>query len=744
MEFDPLWCVRQASFDVSDNRGYESLFATGNGHFSVRGCPEEGFEDDPQNGSYRRNVSNISLEALRPGKSKWGTYIPGFMSRHPDLGEEMVNLPYFAGIVLRASGERLDLERGAIVEHERWLDLRTGTLCRRLVWRTRSGATLRVEMERYAHMARHALLVQEVRVTAVSGEAVVCVESFIDTDVRTNGHDHLARRDGGSPGDRGRDGGAWVRVETDDGGTVAVVSRLLPDEPAWGVRFDGTRAVLTKDFDVWVGRPLRLFKVSALCTSGDADGGDPLERAVEAVAAAVRERDALRREHEAAWAARWRDADVVIEGDARSQLAVRFAAYHLMRGIAEGDRRIGASSRLATGDIYSGHVFWDNEAFLLPFYLYTRPEAARAISAYRRTTLDGARHKARRYGYRGAMVAWQSSLDGEENCVGWQYADHQVHVSADAVFGMWHVYAATGDEAFLPDEAAEVFWEVARFWTERADARPGGGYDVLGVMGPDEYCHFAHNNAYTNFLARFALEKAAWLYDHLRETAPEHRDAVAARIGLGPSEVERFRAVAAGLTIPTDEARRLVLQSEDFERLAPIDLDALWTDRSKPFGMHLSQEHMYRVRCLKQADVLMLMFLFPTAFTREQMRVAFETYEPITCHDSSLSAPVHATVAAWLGLKQKAWDYWQRAAFLDLELKSHSTPEGLHESALGGTWQAAVFGFAGLRPAYLVEQPTCAPNLPEAWRAMRFTIAWRGTRYSVEIEGKRGRIEPAP
>ena len=117
MEFDPLWCVRQASFRVEDNRAYESLFATGNGHFSVRGCPEEGFADDPQNASFRRDVSNISLESLRPGKSKWGTYIPSFMSRHPDLGEEMVNLPYFAGLVLRADGERLDVEHSGEVQH---------------------------------------------------------------------------------------------------------------------------------------------------------------------------------------------------------------------------------------------------------------------------------------------------------------------------------------------------------------------------------------------------------------------------------------------------------------------------------------------------------------------------------------------------------------------------------------------------------------------------------------------------
>ncbi len=591
-------------------------------------------------------------------------------------------------------------------------------------------------MERYVHMARKTLLVQTVRVVAVSGEAALAVESFIDTDVRTNGHDHFSSRDGD-----GREGGAWVRVETADGETAAVCSRVLPGERAWAVRFDGKRAMSFGEFEVSAGEPLRLFRVSALCTSGDAAGGDPLERAVEAVAAAVRARDGLGAEHEAAWAERWRAADVVIEGDARSQLAVRFAAYHLMRGIAEGDRRIGASSRLATGDLYSGHVFWDNETFLLPFYLYTRPEAARALAAYRRTTLDGARRKARRYGYPGAMYAWQSALEGEENCVGWQYADHQVHVSADVVLGMWHVYAATGDEGFLAKEAAEVFWEVARFWTGRADRRPGGGYDILGVMGPDEYCHFAHNNAYTNFLARFALERAAWVYAHLGTTAPEVRGEIAERIGLTAEEVEGFRDVAAGLEVPMDAARDLVLQSEDFERLAPIDLDAVWTDRTKPFGMHVSQEHVYRVRCLKQADVLMLMFLFPTAFSREQMRVAFETYEPITCHDSSLSAPVHAAVAAWLSLDEKAWDYWQRAAFLDLDLKSHSTPEGLHESALGGTWQAAVFGFAGLRPAYLADEPACTPNLPEAWEAMRFTVAWKGARYAVEVEGKKARVE---
>lgn len=321
MDFDPLWCVKQTSFRVEDNRAYETLFTTGNGHLSVRGCLEEGFEDDPQNVSFRRTVGNISLETPRPGKSKWGTYLPFFMARHPDLGQEMVNLPYFAGLVLCVDGERLNVERGAITGHERWLDLRTGTLHRRLTWRTRSGAVLRVEMERYAHRVRRSLLVQQVRVTAESREVVLEVESAVDSDVRTNGYDHFTVRGGGSS-----NGGAWLGVETPDGSGASVCVRIEPAEPAWRVRFDLKRAVATKRFDLLPGTPLELLKIGAISTNRDGEEGDLFDRSIDAILAAVGDRRTLRSEHEAAWAEYWREADVVIEGDPRSQLAVRFAA----------------------------------------------------------------------------------------------------------------------------------------------------------------------------------------------------------------------------------------------------------------------------------------------------------------------------------------------------------------------------------------------------------------------------------
>ncbi len=451
-----------------------------------------------------------------------------------------------------------------------------------------------------------------------------------------------------------------------------------------------------------------LEKRTAISTNRDVEPTAPRDALAAARALTWQQ---LHAEHAAGWQRRWDTCDIQIDGDAASQLALRTALFHLLRCHVP-DGRVAIDAKGYAGDAYWGRFFWDTEIFLLPFFLYTDPPRARSLVDFRIQSLDGARRNARRYGYPGARYAWESDAAGDENCPNWQYADHEVHVTADVVYALAHYAAATGDEAFLAGPAAQVALETGRYWLARVDRRPGEDhYSLLGVMGPDEYTPITHNNAFTNRMAAFALGTAAQ---------------IGASAGAAPEELARFREVSQRLPVPRGDGGRLVMQCEDFERLAEPRFDELWRDRGRPFAANVSQERLYRSRCIKQADVLMLMMLFRGEFSRDEIERAWEYYLPLTTHDSSLSPGVHAIIATWLGRHEEAWRFWQQAAGIDLDVEQGGAAEGIHIANAAALWQVVVFGFLGMRSALQSDELMLEPVLPAAWESLSLPLVWKG------------------
>jgi kojibiose phosphorylase len=220
---------------------------------------------------------------------------------------------------------------------------------------------------------------------------------------------------------------------------------------------------------------------------------------------------------------------------------------------------------------------------------------------------------------------------------------------------------------------------------------------------------------------------------------------LASRVGGGagaaPEECRAFAAAAAGLPVPRGQDRRLVLQCEDFDRFAEPGFDAFWTDRARTFAAHVSQERLYRCKCLKQADVLMLMMVFPREFSDEEVSVAWDFYVPVTTHDSSLSAGAHAIVACRLGKAAEAYRFWQMSADKDLDVAHGGAEQGIHIAGCGANWQIAVFGFAGMRSALQAEAFTLSPQLPAAWERLAFNVMWRGIPVRVDITRAVCRVE---
>lgn len=721
------WSIIESPFHVETAKAYEGLFTLGSGYLHIRGSLEEHLAGAPQNVSYTRLPANVTSERFADTKSKWGTYVPGVFGRHPLLNNEMINLPFFLGLAPIVDDERLDMESAQITGYRRELRLDTATLIRTLCWRTRNHKQVELTFERFVSAARPYLCVQRLRFRC-DREARLDLHLGIDADVRTNGYDHFKtielRPTSGL--------GCECHIVTDAGDEVLVATRLVYHLPQDGncelsVRHEqaerGCAVVAEATIKEPVGRELVFEKRSAVTTSrdpvrSDADGWLDM--------VADQSYEQLHAEHVASWKGRWDSCDVVIEGDEDSQRAVRLSLYHLLRAHVPDDPRVAIDAKGYAGEAYWGRYFWDTEMFLLPFYLYTDPVRARTLVDFRVQSLPGAKENANRYGYPGARYAWESDAEGRECCPNWQYADHEVHVTADVVYGLAHYAHATGNMDYLRGPAAEVILETARYWMARLDWREGDGYpSLLGVMGPDEYTPISNNNSYTNRMVAFALKTAA-------EIGP--------CAGASPSECEAFAAAAASLPIPRDKDGLLVLQCEGFDRLADARFDELWRDRDTTFAAQVSQERLYRCKCLKQADVLMLMMLFPGEFSDAEVRRAWDYYLPLTTHDSSLSAGVHAIVATRLKLMDEAWRFWMRARAIDLDVEHGGAAEGIHIANAGAVWQMLVLGFAGMRTAMQAEMLTLMPSLPAAWSRLAFPVVWQGQPVYVEIEPEEVRI----
>lgn len=453
-------------------------------------------------------------------------------------------------------------------------------------------------------------------------------------------------------------------------------------------------------------------------------------------------------DHERAWSARMAASDVVIEGDPAAQQAVRFAIFHLNGAANPDDETVSIAARALTGDDYAGHVFWDTEIFLIPFYCLTWPEAARTLLMYRFHTLGEARAKARRLGWRGALYAWESADTGAEATPGYTVApDRQVlailcgtqeqHISADVAWAVWQYWMATGDEAFLQDAGAEILLETARFWDSRAALEADGRRHIRGVIGPDEYHETIDDNAFTNGMARWNIERGLEIAALMQSRWPDRWAELAGRLDLSQVELDRWDEAHGTMVTGLHPDTGLFEQFEGYNGLETIDLRA-YAGRSVPMDVVLGRARTARSQVIKQADVVALLALLPDKYSTGIVETNFDHYEPRCGHGSSLSTAMHGLVAARLGQTERAIDLFRRTGAIDLGDDKAAIAGGIHIAAQGGVWMMAVLGFAGV--SLRDDGIEVSPRIPQDWKALRFPLQWRGRRLSIDVEAGSIRI----
>jgi alpha,alpha-trehalose phosphorylase len=436
----------------------------------------------------------------------------------------------------------------------------------------------------------------------------------------------------------------------------------------------------------------------------------------------------------------WRRSDVRIK-DIREdrtkrstveiQQAIRFNLFHILQASARAEDT-GVPAKGLTGQAYEGHYFWDTEIYLLPFLIYTSPRIARNLLAFRYKMLPQARSRAKELGHRGAMFPWRT-ISGEEASAYYAAGTAQYHINADIMYALRKYVQATGDESFLRDYGAEMLVETARLWVDLgfySDAK-GGKFCINGVTGPDEYNAVVNNNAYTNLMARENLRYATQVVEFLKKTKPDAYDALVDKTGLEGSEVDAWLRAAENMYVPYDEKLNIILQDDNFLDREPWDFRHTPPDRY-PLLLFYHPLNIYRKQVIKQADVVLAMFLLGDAFPPEMKKHNFDFYDPLTTGDSSLSSCVEAIIAAQTGDIDKAIRYGMAALLMDLADVGGNVKDGCHIASMGGTWMMLTYGFGGMRDddGTLSFWPRRAP---EENAILRFPLTYHGHMLEIEI-----------
>jgi alpha,alpha-trehalose phosphorylase len=720
------WAIHETELDLSVLAQTEAVFALSNGHIGLRANLEEG-EPHGLPGTYLNSFYETHpLPYAEPGYG------------YPEVGQTLVNVTNGKIIRLLVDDEPFDVRYGRLHAHERVLDFRAGVLRRRTEWVSPAGQAVRVSSVRLVSFAQRAIAAILYEVEPLETPARLVVQSELVTN------EPLPATVGGDPrASSGVSSALCSEFFSDHDARVVLVHRTEESDLRMAAGMDHvvegppateTTAESSEDLgrvmvatELEPGQRLRLVKFLGYGWSSQRSLPSVRDQ-VEAALVAARRSGwegllAAQRDHLDDF---WDRADVELEGDAELQQAVRFALFHILQAGARAEGRAVPAKGL-TGPGYDGHTFWDTEAFVLQPLTYTVPHAAGDALRWRHATLDLARKHAKVLGLDGAAFPWRT-IRGQSTSGYWPASTAAFHINADIADAVVRYRSATGDDAFECEAGLELLVETARLWLSLGHHDDHGGFRIDGVTGPDEYSAIADNNVYTNLMAQKNLLAAADAVERHPERARE--------LGVGPEEPATWREAAQAMLVPYDEALGVHPQAEQFTEHAVWDFARTGPDQY-PLMLHFPYFDLYRKQVVKQADLVLALYLRGDAFSPEAKARNFEYYEALTVRDSSLSAFVQAVVAAEVGHLELAYDYFGEAALLDLGDLHHNTRDGVHLASLAGAWIAAVAGFGGMRDHG--GSLAFAPRLPQRLSRLTFRLLFRGRRIKVEVDHRQAR-----
>jgi nigerose phosphorylase len=688
-----------------------------------------------------------------------GITLAGIFDRVGDAWREPVNAPNGGFTQIALDDKLISARVTPIKSHRQVLNLQNATFERETDFKSH-GKTLKIRSTRFLSADKPNLGVIRYSFRC-DRNARITISTGIDCNIWDLNGPHLPHLTLEKRGDALCVGGATSESKK----RVAVVEMADLDFGRETHQTKANKNLRVIELSAEAGKTYTFCKYFAVYTDND-----PISSSVEdaAIATATEAKrlgyEACLKAHNARWAEKWAFCDVKIDGDDEAQQALRYSVFQLLIVAPVQGSQNSIPARALSGQVYKGAIFWDTEMFMFPFFLHTYPEKAVELLRYRIRTLDGARRKAKTEGagYRGAFYAWESQDTGDDACTYFNvgdpitkrdlrthFRDKQVHISGDVAIAMWEYFKLTGDDSLLLEGGAEVILECARFYYSYAYFKKDKNrYEILDVIGPDEYHERVNNNAFTSMVSKATFEIANATVKYLSRKHPDAFDALVRKIKIA-HELPLFEEAAKLIYVPVpDRKSGIIEQFDGYFRLKDTTITELKARMIHPNEyLGAGQGLAVSTKVIKQADVVFMLNFFGDRFPKEIKKANWDYYEPRTEHGSSLSACAYAMVAAEFGNLDFAYKYFLKTAKIDIEAKykvyvGTIFMGGSHPAANGGAWMTAVFGFGGVKAGE--KHVVINPRLYKTWKSLRFSLAYKGDRFGITITKNSVDVVAAP
>ena len=724
------WTIVEEGFDPHLNKISESIFSIGNGRMGQCANFEEKYSGESLLGNYVAGV-------YYPDKTRVGWWKNGY----PDYFAKVLNAANWIMINILVNGETLDLHTAKVSDFRRVLNMREGYLERSFVAELPNGDQVQVVSKRFCSIADDELAAIHYQLVPLNFSGTLTISPAIDGDVK-NQDSNYDEKFWDQVSCSIAEGTSYLTLRTKktafDVCTAAHTLVNLNSSPVDAKaettirdKFIGT----TMSFEVKQNDVVDIYKYACNVTSQNYEKEELLAAAEKAISRALESGyDKLLQAQADAWASKWEDGDILIEGDVAAQQAIRFNIFQLNQTYTGKDARLNIGPKGFTGEKYGGSTYWDTEAYCIPFYLATAPEqVAKNLLIYRHNQLQKAIENAAKLGFHsGAALYPMVTMNGEECHNEWEITFEEIHRNGAIAFAIYNYIRYTGDKSYLASYGLEVLIGIARFWKQRVNwSAEKNSFVILGVTGPNEYENNINNNWYTNKLAAWCLRYAQEAAGYVKESDPNAYTRIVCLTKLNEEqEFGDWSSIADQMYYPFDLKHNVYLQQDgymDKEQMLVADLPA----EDRPLNQKWSWDRILRSCFIKQADVLQGMYFFEDDFDLETIQRNFKFYESRTVHESSLSPCVHSILAARLSDEEKAYEFYLRTSRLDLDDYNNDTEDGLHITSMAGTWMSIVEGFAGMKVRD--NQLQFNPFVPSQWKSFSFNILFRGTQLKIKI-----------
>jgi maltose phosphorylase len=725
------WKIIEEGFDPHYNKISESIFSLGNGRMGQRANFEEAYSGDTLQGNYVAGV-------YYPDKTRVGWWKNGY----PEYFAKVLNAANWIGIDIRVGGEPIDLAKNRVDEFRRELNMKEGYLKR--TFTVDVGKTLvDAEITRFCSIVDDevGVIQYKFRPTNVEPHITVSVTPYIDGDVKNQDSNYDEKFWDEVDKAIGTDGG-YVHMKTKKTGFDVVTGMkcvILIDGKPVDIKPESVvkekYVGLEYKLDIEDAKEVTILKYAANLSSQN----HPVDKLVENLKATLDKAsnkgfDNMLAEQAAAWAEKWKHNDIIIEGDASAQQAIRFNIFQLNQTYTGEDDRLNIGPKGFTGEKYGGSTYWDTEAYCVPFYLATADQkVTRNLLLYRYKQLGKAIENAASLGFNnGAALYPMVTMDGTECHNEWEITFEEIHRNGAIAYAIFNYVRYTADDAYLADYGLEVLIAISRFWSQRVNwSDDKQQYVMLGVTGPNEYENNINNNWYTSKLAVWCMKYTLEVAKQVKASEPAKYNTLVEKISFNADvESAKWNDIIEKMYYPYSEKLGVFLQQDgylDKEQILVKDLPA--SDR--PINQKWSWDRILRSCYIKQADVLQGIYFFEDEYDLETIRRNFDFYEPRTVHESSLSPCVHAILAAKLGDEARAYEFYLRTSRLDLDDYNNDTEDGCHTTSMAGTWMSVVEGFGGMRVKD--GKLSFQPFLPAKWNSFSFHVGFRGTLLNVKV-----------